>query len=137
MGLMTGSFFSPPTRFFFAAAPLAASLAIFACGGDGDDTTPTRAPTAPVGTSSPDAAVPDQPEATEGCSKLCTGGGFTGGKETDFKNGLVECLCSGTAGEVTESACKSYCATFDVSADKAFVTIEQSAKNDKCVCDGT
>lgn len=133
---MTGSFFSPPTR-FFAAAPLLGALAFVACGGDGDETAPTRSPTAPVGTASPDAAVPEQPAATEACSKLCTGGGFTGGKETDFKNGLVECLCSGTAGEVTQSACTSYCAAFEVSADKSFVTIEQSAKNDKCVCDGT
>lgn len=134
---MIARFLSLPTRRSWIAAPLAASLAIVACGGDDEETTTPRAPTAPVGTASPDASVPDQPEATEGCSKLCTGNGFTGGKETDFKNGLVECLCSGTAGEVTESACKSYCATFDVSADKSFVTIEKSPKNDKCVCDGT
>ncbi len=72
-----------------------------------------------------------------GCGGLCKSAGFSDGTETDFKNGLVECQCSGTGGEVTKSACESYCATFKVSAEKSYLSTEPGAKADKCACDGT
>ena len=72
-----------------------------------------------------------------GCGGLCKGAGFTDGTETDFKNGLVECQCSGTGGEVTKAACESYCSKFGVSAEKSYLSAEPGAKADKCACDGT
>lgn len=55
----------------------------------------------------------------------------------DFGNGVVECLCEGTGGEVAKTACESYCSKFGVGAADSFITAERNAKPDKCVCDGT
>ena len=72
-----------------------------------------------------------------GCGGLCKGAGFTDGTETDFKNGLVECQCTGSGGEVTKAACESYCSKFSVSAADSLLSAEPGAKADKCACDGT
>lgn len=72
-----------------------------------------------------------------GCKGLCEVSGFSGGEETDFANGLVECQCTGTGGEVLKSSCENYCTTFRVPAEKALLSAEPGALADKCACDGT
>jgi hypothetical protein len=53
-----------------------------------------------------------------------------------FEQNVTECLCSGGAGAIAQSACESYCDGFGVPSDKSFLSTER-ATNDKCVCDGT
>ena len=71
------------------------------------------------------------------CVSLCKDAAFQGGSEMDFKNGVVECQCTGSGGEVTKPPCEAYCASFGVSAEKALLSAENNVKPDKCVCDGT
>ena len=73
----------------------------------------------------------------DGCGRLCMAAGFPGGKQTDFGNGLVECQCTGSGGEVTKTACEAYCSPFGVSAAKALLSSEEGQPADKCACDGT
>ena len=67
------------------------------------------------------------------CNSICVQDGFTaGGVETDFKNGLVECQCTGTDGSVVKTDCENYCSTFGVAPAKSLLS-----GTTKCVCDGT
>lgn len=67
------------------------------------------------------------------CNSICVQDGFTaGGVETDFKNGLVECQCTGTDGSVVKTDCENYCSTFGVAPAKSLL-----GGTTKCACDGT
>ena len=72
----------------------------------------------------------------EGCAGLCTQSGFDDGTEMDFGNGLVECSCDGTGGEIMKADCEAYCADFGVDAADSLLSMT-NVPNDKCVCDGT
>ena len=74
--------------------------------------------------------------ATDGCVGLCTGAGFDGGTETDYGGGLVECVCEGSGGALTQDACADYCSAFGVDAANSLLG-EDVSPNDKCACDGT
>ncbi|QQR91338.1 MAG: hypothetical protein IPJ88_06330 [Myxococcales bacterium] len=78
----------------------------------------------------------DNPDSASGCSGLCTTAGFDSGDEMDFGGGLVECYCSGAGTGIAKTACETYCATFDVSAEHALLSTD-TVPDDKCVCDGT
>lgn len=110
-----------------AALVLAMLGALVACG---DDKTPSTSSSSGDGGGGGGGGG-------NGCGGLCKGAGFTDGTETDFGKGLVECQCSGTGGDVTKTACESYCSKFGVSAAKSFLSAEPGAKADKCACDGT
>jgi hypothetical protein len=72
----------------------------------------------------------------EGCPGLCTGAGFSGGTETDYGGGVIECVCAGSGEGIAQDDCTAYCADFGVGADRSFVSGDVSP-GDKCVCDGT
>ena len=88
------------------------------------------------GGSATDTAKGGDTASADGCVGLCTGAGFTGGTETDYGGGLVECVCEGTGGAVTQDACTDYCSDFGVDAANSLLG-EDVSPNDKCVCDGT
>lgn len=49
---------------------------------------------------------------------------------------VIECLCAGSGTGIEQASCTDYCAEFDIAAEDALLSTENSA-NDKCVCDGT
>jgi hypothetical protein len=71
----------------------------------------------------------------EGCAGLCTQAGFDDGEEMDFGE-VIECLCSGTGGEIMQIDCETYCADFGIAPEDSFLSMT-TVPNDKCVCDGT
>lgn len=71
-----------------------------------------------------------------GCGSMCVDAGFSGGDETDFGGGVIECLCPGSGVGIQQEDCNAYCSNFDVAPQNSFVTDENSPA-DKCVCDGT
>jgi len=71
-----------------------------------------------------------------GCEALCTGAGFASGDEMNFGGEVIECVCGGSGAGIAQTACASYCSSFDVAADRSYLSM-QSIANDKCVCDGT
>jgi hypothetical protein len=87
------------------------------------------------GTATTNDSGSTSPTGTEGCEALCLGAGFDGGEERDYAP-VIECVCSGTDGSLSQADCASYCATFGVSAESSFLSMNAVA-NDKCVCDGT
>lgn len=97
-------------------------------GGDASSSTST--------TSAADASSTSTGASAGGCADLCTAAGYDGGEETDFQNGLVECVCSGDGDGLAQPDCATYCATFDVASEDALLS-EAAEPNDKCVCDGT
>lgn len=78
----------------------------------------------------------EETDAANACAGLCTDAGFSGGTETDYGGGLVECVCEGSGGAITQDACSAYCSGYDVDAAHSYLS-ENAAPNDKCVCDGT
>lgn len=97
-----------------SALPLLLTLALAACGDkDGD-------------------SAADE----GGCAGLCTGAGYTGGTETDYGEGLIECVCDGSGDGIEQDDCSAYCADFSVDAEHSYLSTN-AEPNDKCVCDGT
>jgi hypothetical protein len=103
---------------------LCLSCVFAACGGD--DTSATSTAT----------GVTTSTGGADACATLCTASKFDGGTATDFMNGLVECVCSGTSGAVAKADCEAYCSAFQVPAEKSYLG-EDVVPNDKCACDGT
>jgi len=71
-----------------------------------------------------------------GCTSLCKSAGFDSGDEMNFGGGVIECVCAGAGQGLAQTECASYCAGFKVDAKAAYLS-QNTAPNDKCVCDGT
>lgn len=116
-------------------ASAALFLGIFAVGCSSDKTTSSGSDAGSSQTADDASASTGDANSGQGgpCNGLCTASGFTaGGVETDFKNGLVECQCTGTDGNVAKVDCENYCSTYGVAPMESLLS-----GTDKCACDGT
>lgn len=133
--------FSPALRAVFSGFLVLGLVSVVGC--DDEKETPTSqndggatSDAAPAKTDGGTDSGGGGGAAGNSCGALCTGGGFSGGKEEKFQGTVTECTCEGTGTGIGQAACTTYCAQFSIPADKAFLSTENSP-NDKCVCDGT